>query len=249
MNSPKHLDNPRIFLDGGSSNKNKPSALFSCSTHTHWVPKNFWPCLWSWQRGWNLQRTWEAACWRCSGRTPWLWCWSPPRRPAGSTQNCSAKQLTTHKTVISCRVPRLCRRGNTLYGRSGWFYAGWPPPPPGEAGTSEIHCCHRQSKHVDMKTWREATMKAGRVALLAVGWILAHQEHLKATPYRRALCSLCMQSPKRGCCFLDWRNRWMWGNKMLLGGNRPVHNQSSSHPFSSLYLEWHRTKSGHRGPL
>lgn len=73
-----------------------------------------------------------------------------------------------HKTVILCRVPRLCRRGNTLYGRSGWFYAGWPPPPPGEEGTSEIHCCHQQSKHVDMKTWREATMKAGKVALLAI---------------------------------------------------------------------------------
>ena len=58
--------------------------------------------------------------------------------------------------------------------------------------------------------------------------------------YRRALCSLCMQSPERGWCFLDWRKRWMCGISTLLGGNRPVHNHSSSQPFSSLYLQQHK---------
>ncbi len=50
-----------------------------------------------------------------------------------------------------------------------------------------------------------------------------------------------MQSPESGWCFLDWRKRWIWGSRTLLGGNRPVHNQSSSQPFSSLYLQQHTT--------
>lgn len=60
--------------------------------------------------------------------------------------------LITHPVVIWRHIPRLYHQGNTLYGRSGWFCVGWPLPPPGEEGTSEIHCCHQQCKHVDIMT-------------------------------------------------------------------------------------------------
>lgn len=54
--------------------------------------------------------------------------------------------------------------------------------------------------------------------------------------YLRAFWSLWMQSAANGWCFRDCRNLWTWGRRMLLGGKRPVHNHSSSQPFSSLYL-------------
>lgn len=72
------------------------------------------------------------------------------------------------------------------------------------------------------------------------GWIQADQwgrllKSWKAC-HRRAFCSLCMQSAARGECFFACRNFWTWGSRMLLGGNKPVHSQSSSQPLSSLYL-------------
>lgn len=54
--------------------------------------------------------------------------------------------------------------------------------------------------------------------------------------YLRAFWSLWIQSAANGWCFRDCRNLWTWGRRMLLGGKRPVHNHSSSQPFSSLYL-------------
>lgn len=55
--------------------------------------------------------------------------------------------------------------------------------------------------------------------------------------YLRAFCSRCRQSMASGQCLRDCRKRCTWGRRMLLGGKRPVHSQSSSQPRSSLYLQ------------
>lgn len=69
-----------------------------------------------------------------------------PRDTSQSPQQTHSQlQNTAVMHFFIGRWPRLNHLGSKLCGRSELSCAGWPPPPPGEEGTSSIHFCHERS--------------------------------------------------------------------------------------------------------
>lgn len=115
---------------------------------------DLWPFLRSWQRGWTLRRIWAAAWWRCSGRNPSPWCWTPPRTPAGSSpgrlESVSVDERRFNRSGFRF-LPHRCRLGSKLCERFGSFYVEWLPLPPGEGDIFWTRSCEKgqqQKNHI-----------------------------------------------------------------------------------------------------